>query len=173
MAKSRAEKEALLQTYKETLTNNGGYLAVDVKGVDAYTITELKKKLKEIGSNVMIVKNKVFQIALQETDQPVEAQQFADQTAIIPYADDPTQPAKLIKEARGDSEYFAAKHGLLKGQYLDESKVMALAEIPSREVLLAKLLGSLNSPLSGFASVVTGNVRGFTQVVKQLSEKGE
>lgn len=171
MAKSREQKEMLLEMYKDTLNNNSGYLAVDVKGVNNESITNLKKKLKDIGSNVIVVSNKLFQIALRETNQPTETLDFAEQTAIIPYADDPTAPAKLIKEVQKETEALPAKHGLLKGQYLNDQKVMELAEIPAREVLLAKLLGSMNSPLTVFANAVTGNARGFVQVLKQVSEK--
>lgn len=173
MAKSRAQKEALLGSYNEMLSNNRGYIAVDVKGIDTFTITELKKRLKEIDSNVIVVKNKLFQIALGENDMPTQALDFAEQTAVIPFVTDPTQPAKLIKEVQKEVEALSARYAILNGAYLDGAKVMELADIPSREELLAKMLGSLNAPLSGFARVISGNVSGFVRVLHQLSEVKE
>ncbi len=170
MAKSRAQKESLLESYKEALTNNGGYIAVDVKGVDTLTITELKKDLKKIDSNLIVVKNKIFQIALADQNLPTQAVDFVEQTAIIPYVSDPTQPAKLIKEVQKETEALNARYGIVAGSYLDGTRVMQLADIPSREELLARLLGSLNAPLTGFANVISGNVRGFVRVLSQLSE---
>lgn len=171
MAKSRAQKETLLKSYQEKLANSNGYIAVDIKGVDTLTITELRKKLKEMDSNINVVKNKVLQIALRDGNMPTQAVDFAEQTAIIPYVNDPTQPAKLIKELQKETEKFAARYGVIDGTYLDSQKVMELADIPSREVLLAKLLGSLNAPLSGFANVISGNVRGFVRALQQISEQ--
>lgn len=172
MAKNRAQKEALLDQYKSMLTDQGGFIAVTSQGVEANKIVELKKKLKELGSNVSVVKNTLFKIALEDNDQPVQAKDFADQTAVVSYGDDPTVVAKLIKEVQEETELFDAKFGVINGEFMDGSKVMRLADIPSREELYAKMLGSLMAPLSGFASVVNGNTRGFVQALKQMSEKG-
>lgn len=172
MAKSKAQKEALLEQYKSLLTDKGGFIAVDTLGMDAVTITQLKKKLREHGTNIAIVKNSVFKIALNETNHPVESSDFTEQTAIIAYNEDPTIIAKLVKEVQTETEKFQARFGVVDGAFLDGSRVISLADIPSREVLLAKLLGSINAPVTGFASVITGNARGFVRAMQQLSEKG-
>jgi large subunit ribosomal protein L10 len=171
MAKSRAYKEGLLEEYKSMLTEKGGFIAVDTKGVDADTLTQLKLRLKEEGTNLAVVKNSVFKIALNDTNQPVEAVNFAAQTGIVAYDTDPTVIAKLIKEVQKETKALEARYGVIRGTYLEGSRVMELAEIPPREVLLSKLLGSLNAPLSGFMNAATGNARGFVQVLKQISEK--
>lgn len=170
MAKSRAEKEALLIEYKALLEGNSGFFAIDPKGIDAVTLTELKLKLKEQGTNMLIVKNSVFKIALTEANLPTDSTDFVEQTAVISYTEDPTVIAKMIQEVQKSSESFAAKFGVVEGKYLAADKVMELAEIPPREVLLARLLGSMNAPLTGFASVISGNVREFANVLQQLSE---
>ncbi len=171
MAKSKDQKADLLSQYKAVLSDNGGYIAVDYSAIETVKLTDLKLKLKEIDSDLMIVKNNVFKIALSETDQPLEAQDFSGQVAVITYTDDPTAIAKLIKEVQKETEQMNASHGLVDGAYLDSGRAMALAEIPSREVLLAQLLGSMSAPLTGFMSVANGNTRGFVQILKQLSEK--
>ncbi len=171
MSKNRTQKSELLTKYVDMLKNNAGYLMVDTSGLDTLTITKFKMGLKEIGSNYEVVKNSVFKIALQETDQPVQTQSFEGQTAVISYKVEPTAAAKLIKGIQTDTEKLTAKLGTINGEYIDAEKVMQLAEIPSREVLLAKLLGSINAPLSGVMNALTGNIRGFTMVLKQLSEK--
>lgn len=172
MAKTRSQKEALLEQYKQLISDNGGFIAVDSIGLDNVSATELKKKLKTIGSNMHIVKNTVFKIALTETDKALEAQDFEGQTAIITYDADPTEIAKLLKDSQKKTQMLGARYGIIDGNFVSGEKVMELADIPSREVLLAKLLGSLNSPLTGFMNAVTGNARGFVQVLNQLGEKG-
>lgn len=171
MAKSKDQKTALLEQYKSLITDNKGYIAVDTEGVDTISVTELKKQLKEIGSNVTVVKNNIFKIALDETNSPVETKDFDYQTAVITYDNDPTVVAKMIKEIQKKTEKFNARFGMVEGAYVSSERVMGLADIPSREELLAKLLGSMVAPVSGVMNAVTGNVRGFAQVLSQLSEK--
>lgn len=171
MAKSKDQKTALLEQYKSLMTDSKGYIAVDTEGVPTQLVTDLKLKLKEIGSNVTVVKNSLFKIAVDEAKAPVETKNFDLQTAIITYDADPTVVAKMIQEVQKQTQKFQAKFGLVEGKYVEKEKVMSLAEIPSREVLIAKMLGSMISPISGVMNAVTGNVRGFTQVVSQMSEK--
>ena len=171
MAKSREQKEALLAQYKEMLESSGGYFAVDTTGLSTTAATELKLKLKELDSNLYVVKNRVFQIALREADQPTEAIDFNNQTAVVTYSEDPTEIAKLIKEVQKDTEVMEAKYGLIDGDFMDGERAMQLADIPSREVLLAKMLGSMTAPLTGVARMMNGNVTGFTRILQQLSSR--
>ena len=173
MAKTKDAKSTLLQEYKAILTQKGGFIAIDGKSIDNITATQLKKQLKAEGSNLTVVKNTIFKIALQETNFPVDASVFEGQTGIISYDADPTLIAKMLKKLQKETELFSAKFGVIEGEYVDAERVMQLADIPSREVLLAKLLGSMVSPVSGFMNVVTGNVKGFVRVVQKLSEKAQ
>jgi large subunit ribosomal protein L10 len=171
MAKTRSEKSKLLDRYKEILKNKGGYFLVNSDKTDTSTILDLKMKLKETDADYTVVKNTLFKVALQDTDQPLKTQDLEGPTAIIYFNEDPTVPAKLIKEIQKEKEILSAKGGVYEGEFLSEEKVMQLAEIPSREVLLAQLVGTINAPLTGFINAVTGNVKGLTVVLKGISEK--
>ena len=171
MSKSRTQKTELLGKYKELIKNSSGYILVDVAGLNTTTITKFKVDLAQTGANYTVIKNSVFKIALQEQDQPVKIQEFDGPTAIISYSSDPTAPAKLVKKLGEDTKMSAPKAAILDGNYISAQEVIQLANLPSREVLLAKLLGSLNAPLSGLMNVMNGNTRGFTMVLKKLSEK--
>jgi len=172
MAKSREQKEQLLSKYEEILDTVDGYIAVNPAQVDSITVTTLKRKLKEINSKLVVVKNTVFKIALQNKQDklPVQAIDFTGSTAIITYSADPTTPAKLIKEVQKESESFEARYGVIDGSFVDNKNVMALADIPDRETLLAQLVGTMNAPLSGFMNACTGNVRGFVRVLSEKSK---
>jgi large subunit ribosomal protein L10 len=171
MAISRDKKTELLEEYKEILKNKGGYFLVSSDNIDTATVTELKKDLKDNNANFRVLKNTIFKIALQDTDQPVEVQDFDGATAVIYFDEDPTTPAKLVKDVQKETEQMSAKAGVYEGKFLSEQKVMQLAEIPSREELLSMLVGSMNAPLTGFMNAVTGNVRGLTVALKAISEK--
>ncbi len=171
MAKTRSEKSELLDKYKEILKNKGGYFLVNSDKADTLTVVDLKKKLKETDADYTVVKNTLFKVALQDTDQPLETQDLEGPTAIIYFSEDPTVPAKLIKEIQKEKEILGAKGGVYEGEFLSEEKVMQLAEIPSREVLLSQLVGTINAPLTGFMNAAVGNIKGLTVVLKGISEK--
>lgn len=171
MAISRDKKTELLEEYKQILKDHEGYFLVSSDNIDTATVTDLKKELKNSNANFRVLKNSIFKIALQDTDQPVEVQDFDGATAVIYFEEDPTTPAKLVKDIQEDTEQMGAKGGVYEGQFLSEERVMQLAEIPSREELLGMLVGSMSAPLSGFMNAVTGNVRGLTVALKGISEK--
>jgi len=171
MAKSRSQKSELLDKYKDILKNKGGYFLVNSDKTDTSTVLDLKMKLKEVDANYTVVKNSLLKVALQDTDQPLETQDLEGPTAIVYFDEDPTAPAKLVKEIQKEKEVLNAKGGVFEGEFLSEERVMQLAEIPTKEVLLAQLVGTMNAPLTGFMNAVTGNVRGLTVVLKGISEK--
>lgn len=171
MPKVKSQKEVLLQKYKELIEQSNGFIAVDAAKINNATVTELKKKLKQGGSNYIVVKNTLFKLALQDKAQPTQSAVFDGETGIITFTDDPTAIAKLIKDTQTKSQLLAPKFGVVEGTYVDEKGIMNLASIPSKPELLAKLLGSFNAPLSGLMNAVTGNVKGFTRVLQGMSEK--
>lgn len=171
MAKTHTEKSELLNKYKDILEKKSGYLLVNSDKVNTSAVTKLKIKLKDANANYTVVQNSIFKIALQETNQPLEAQEINGPTAVIYFDEDPTAPAKLVKEMQKETELLDAKFGVYEGEFLSEERVMQLAEIPSKEVLLSRLVGTMNAPLTGFMNAITGNVRGLTMVLKGISEK--
>lgn len=172
MSKTHEQKTELLNKYKEILENKSGYLLVNSDKTDTSSITRLKIQLKDVDANYIVVKNSIFKVALQEAKQPLETQDIEGPTAMIYFDEDPTGPAKLVKQTQKETELLEAKGGVFEGEFLSEERVMQLAEIPSREVLLSQLVGSLQAPISGFMNAITGNVRGLTMVLKGISEKG-
>lgn len=171
MAKTRSQKTELLNKYKDILKNKTGYFLVNSDKTDTTTVSKLKMELKNVDANYAVLKNTLFKVALQDSKHPLEAQDIEGPTAIIYFDEDPTAPAKLIKEVQKETKLLDAKSGVFEGEFLTETQVMQLAEIPTREVLLAQLVGTLNAPLSGFMNAAKGNVRGLTMVLKGISEK--
>jgi len=172
MAISRKNKTELLKKYKDILKNKEGYFLVRSDNIDTATVTELKKELKNNNANFRVLKNTIFKIALQDTEQPVEIQNFDGATAVIYFDQDPTIPARLIRDIQEETEQMNAKGGVFEGEFLSEEKVIQLAEIPSRQELLGMLVGSMSAPLTGFMNAVTGNIKGLTVALKDMSEKG-
>lgn len=171
MSKSRTQKEDLLKKYKDLIESKSGYLLVNSDKIDTATVTNLKIELKNVGANFTVLKNSIFKVALQDTKQPLQTQDFDGPTALIAFEQDPTEPAKLVKKIQKDAELLEPRAGVYEGEFLTAQRVMQLADIPSKEVLLSRLVGTMNAPLTGFMNAVTGNVRGLTMVLKGISEK--
>lgn len=171
MPKSKEEKTELLGKYKTIINENEGYIIVKSDCIDSATLSTLKQELKEIDANFTVVKNTIFKIALEETKQPLETQNFDGASAIITFNEDPTAPAKLVKKIQKEMELLEPRYGVVDKTYIDSNKIMELAEIPSKEALYAKLLGSISSPISGLFNAINGNTKGFTRILHSLSEK--
>lgn len=171
MSKNRTQKKELLTRYKDLIENKTGYLLVNSDKIDTSTVTKLKIALKNVGSNFTVIKNSIFKVALQDTNQPLQVQEFDGPTALITLEQNPTEPAKLVKKIQKDMDLLSPKSGVYEGEFLTAQRVMQLADIPSREVLLSRFVGTMNAPLSGFMNAITGNVRGLTMVLKGVSEK--
>ena len=171
MSKSRTQKEELLKKYTDLIESKSGYLLVNSDKIDTSTVTKLKIELKDVGANFTVVKNSIFKVALQDSNQPLQVQEFDGPTALITFEQDPTAPAKLVKKIQKDMELLSPRSGVYEGEFLTAERVMQLADIPSKEVLLSRLVGTMNAPLTGFMNAITGNVRGLTMVLKGISEK--
>lgn len=173
MAKTKEEKQQLLDEYREILAQKPSYILVDTNKVSMPIITELKKALAESNSSFKAIKNTLFKIAAQEADQPTKIQELEDSTGVIVVGEEPTAPAKALRKIQKEHSVFETKFAFLFGEIAEKEDVDMLAEIPSREELLAKLVGSMSSSISGFMNTVTGNVRQFTQAVSEIQKSKE
>jgi large subunit ribosomal protein L10 len=174
MAKTRKEKKAMLDQYKDILSEKPNYFLVDIDKAGMTEITELKKALSDTGGQFVVLKNTLFKIAAQEADQPTKLQELTDATAMVVCGDDPTEAAKALKQIQDEHEVMGTRLAVLFGDIAEAAKVDELARIPSRDELYAKIVGSLNSPLSGFVQVMQGNVRDLVYALSEIAKaKGE
>lgn len=168
---ARPEKEALVQEIAEKLSSSKSVVVTDYKGLDVAKITELRKKLREAGVEYRVIKNTLARIAAKNAEMEDLNELFVGPTAIAFGIEDAVAPAKVLVDFAKEHEELEIKGGALDGALIDAAKVKALAEIPPREVLLAKALGSLKSPINGFVNVLAGNLRGLVQVLNQIKEQ--
>ena len=145
------QKQAVVADLAEMLKNSPAGVLVNYQGITVDADTKLRKTLRESGVKYMVVKNSLTGRACDEVGLGDMKQYLTGMTAIAVSETDPIAPAKVIKEYAEKIESFEILAGYLDGAVVTKDKVMALADIPSKEVLIAKLLGSIKSPLYGFA----------------------
>ena len=146
-----AQKQAIVADLAEQLKNSPAGVVVNYQGITVEDDTKMRKALREAGVNYMVMKNSLTGRACDEVGLSDMKQYLTGMTAIAIGTDDAVAPAKVLKEYAEKIESFNILAGYLDGKVVDVDTVKQLADIPSKEVLIAKLLGSIKSPLYGLA----------------------
>lgn len=151
LSKNRQLKEAKVQEIRERLEKSQAVILADYQGLTVEEDTELRKKLREAGVEYKVYKNTLTTLALKEIGVEGLNEFLAGPVSMAISYDDPTAPARILNDFAKSHKKLELKAGLVQGEVFDLAKVKELATIPSREVLLAKLLGSFKAPLSNLA----------------------
>ena len=149
-----AQKQAIVADLAEQLKNSPAGVVVNYQGITVDADTKMRKALREAGVKYMVMKNSLTGRACDEVGMGDMKQYLTGMTAIAIGTTDPVAPAKVLKEYAEKVESFQILAGYLDGAVVDAETVNKLADIPSKEVLLAKLLGSIKSPLYNFAYAI-------------------
>ena len=145
------QKQAVVAELAELLKNSPAGVLVNYQGITVDADTKLRKALRESGVKYMVMKNSLTGRACDEVGLGEMKQYLTGMTAIAIAKEDAVAPAKVLKEYAEKIESFQILAGYLDGKVVDVEVVKQLADIPSKEVLIAKLLGSIKSPLYGLA----------------------
>jgi len=148
------QKQAVVADLAEMLKNSPAGVLVNYQGITVDADTKLRKALREAGVKYMVMKNSLTGRACDEVGLGDMKQYLSGMTAIAISESDPIAPAKVIKEYAEKIESFEILAGYLDGAVVTKDTVLELADIPSKETLIAKLLGSIRSPLYGFAYAI-------------------
>ena len=146
-----AQKQAIVADLAEQLKNSPAGVVVNYQGITVDADTKMRKALREAGVEYKVLKNSLTGRACDEVGLGDMKQYLSGMTAIAIGTTDPVAPAKVLKEYAEKIESFQILAGYLDGAVVDADTVNKLADIPSKEVLIAKLLGSIKSPLYGLA----------------------
>ena len=146
-----AQKQQIVAELAEQLKTSTAGVLVNYQGITVDDDTKMRKALREAGVKYMVVKNSLTGRACEEVGLADMKQYLTGMTAIAIANDDAVAPAKVLKEYAEKIESFQILAGYLDGKVVDEATVKQLADIPSKEVLIAKFLGSIKSPLYGLA----------------------
>ena len=175
-AKVNAKKEAIVAELKERLSTAKGAVFTSYKGLTVAQDTALRRTLREAGVSYHVVKNTMTRIAAKELGLDDLCDHLEGTTALAVSTDDAVAPAKIIcefmkKNKLEDAGILTLKAGLLDGRVIDVAEVKALADL--REVLLAKLLGSMQSPIAGTVNVLQGVIRNAVYVLEAIRKQKE
>ena len=155
-------KAPIVAEISELLDGAQSAVLVDYRGLTVEQDTKLRKQLREAGITYKVYKNTMVNFAVKGTDFEGLSAHLEGPTAIAVSKDDATAPARILYNFSKDADALELKCGVVEGTYYDAAGINAIASIPSRDELLSKLLGSMQSPITNFA-----------RVIKQIAEKNE
>ena len=170
---NKQSKEALVAEFAEKLKETKAAFLADYRGLDVDQANDLRNKLREVGVEYRVVKNTLLRLASKGTDAACLDEFLNGPTAIALVDDDPVAPAKALVEFAKKNEVFELKAGMLDGKLLDINSIKALSDLPSREQLLAKMLGSMSAPATNFVGVMAAIPRSFVQVLAAIKDQKE
>lgn len=152
---NKDNKQELVTEMHERLGRAKAVFLADFRGMDVGKATTLRNELRSASVEYKVFKNTLLERASQGTDMECLSPYLTGPTAIAISYDDPVGAAKVLsKFAKDPQGKFVLKVGVLSGKLLDVKQIQALAELPSREVLLAKMLGSMQAPATNFVGVL-------------------
>jgi large subunit ribosomal protein L10 len=154
-------KQPIIQEISDTISGAQSVVVVDYRGLTVAEDTQLRKQLREAGVVYKVYKNTLVSRAVEGTEFESLRDVLEGPSAFAVSADDATAPARVLAEFAKKAPKLEVKAGVVEGTYYDADGMKAISSIPSREVLLSKLLGSLQSPVTNLA-----------RVLNQIAEKG-
>ena len=147
-------KKPIVDEISELLNGAATAVVVDYRGLTVAEDTALRKQLREAGVVYKVYKNTMINFAIKDTEFADLAQHLEGPTAIAVCKDDATAAARVLAKFAKTAEALEIKGGVVDGIYYDAAGIAKIASIPSRDVLLSKLLGSMQSPITNFARVI-------------------
>jgi large subunit ribosomal protein L10 len=169
----RAEKQILTKEYATRLNASPFFVVVGYQGLKVAHLTELRQRLAKAGAEIHVVKNSIFRIAAKEAGVAELNGSLTGQLAMVTGQKDISAAAKTLKNFAAEFDKLKLKFGYLNNQRLEAAGLMALADLPSLDVLRAKLLGLLNAPATKLATLINTPAVQLAQVIKAKSEKSE
>jgi large subunit ribosomal protein L10 len=166
-----AEKKATVAEIKEKLVNAKGAVLADYRGLNVADATQLRRTLREAGIEFRVLRNTMTRIAAREAGIQGLDTYLEGPTAIAFGFDDLVAPAKVLTKFSKENKNLVIKAGIVEGKVVDENGVKALADLPPREVLVAKMLGSMQAPISGLVNVLQGNIRNLVFALEAVRKQ--
>ena len=171
---NRTEKAAVVTELQSAMGGATNAFLVDFTGITVPQVTELRRQIRETKSSYVVVKNTLALIAIRNSPLEGLSDKFAGQTAVVYNDTDPVALAKALKKFAKDVPAVKFKGALLDGKVVPANQIDTIAELPTREVLVSRLLYVLQSPMRNLVIVLGANIRNLAVVLDQVAkQKGE
>ena len=169
----RAEKQYLTAEYLTRLNASPFFIVLEYRGLKVGPITELRKRLTKAGAEMHVVKNTLFRLAVKEAGVADLGASLAGQLAVVTGQRDISVAAKVVKTFAAEFEKPKVRFGYLNNQRLESADILALADLPSLEVLRSRLLGVIMAPATKLAAILHTPATQLVRVLQARVDKGD
>ncbi len=170
---TKAFKEKKINEIKQTASRAKVAIVSDYRGLTVEEITDLRRRLQAEKGDLAVVKNTLAKIAFKNTEFEGLDELLTGPSAIAYGFEDQVSPAKVITKFIKEKKKTSIKGGILDGKVLSDSEVKDLANLPSKEELYAKMLGSINSPASGIVGCISGVMGNLVRAIDEVRKQKE
>jgi len=146
-------------------------IVTEYHGLNVEEVSDLRSKLRTLGSEYTVVKNTLSEIALRQVGIETDGNFSGPTALVIDNRDDIVSPAKVVVEFAKTHSKLKIKAGFLEGKFISASELVQLSALPSKEVLLARTFSGLKAPITGFVNVLAANIRAFLTVLEAIAKK--
>ncbi|MDD2361711.1 MAG: 50S ribosomal protein L10 [Oscillospiraceae bacterium] len=165
------QKEKYVDRLAEKMKAAVAGVVVNYKGISVADDTKLRRDLREAGVEYAVVKNTLLHRAAEKVGLEDLQSVLKGSTALALSSEDYVAAARILSKFADTNKSFEVKAGFVEGKVIDQKDVAELAKMPSKEVLVARALGGLNAPISGFVYVLNANLRGLVVALNAIAEK--
>tara|TARA_Y100001933_G_C18860611_1_gene505778 strand:- start:210 stop:716 length:507 start_codon:yes stop_codon:yes gene_type:complete len=155
MSSNLDRKKAIVEEIKTKFEGSQSAVVVDYRGLTVEEVTELRNKFREANVEYKVYKNNLVKIAIKDTAFEGLAADLTGPNAIAFGLEDAVAPAKIVKDFAKDHEKLELKSGVVESVYYDNAMIMEIANLPSKEELIGRFMGSIKAPVSNFAYFLT------------------
>ncbi len=171
MTLDRQTKEGLVERYSRTFAQTQNAFVLDYRGITVPEVTELRAKVREVGGHYEVVKNSLARLAIAKSDMAEMSEHFEGPTAIAYSEGDIVSLARVLRDFAKDVPALEFKGGVVEGVAVAPEEIAQIADLPSRDDLVAKLVFLLQSPIAGFVRSLGAIVPQFVRVLEEIRKK--
>lgn len=165
MALNKIQKQKIIEELKEKIDRQKIIIFTDFTGIKVKDLTELRRKLKETDSELRVAKKTLTKIAFEQKGLEIDIKKLQGEIALVFGYKEQISPAKTLYQFAETNPGLKISGGFLENKYKEAEEIIELAKLPSREELLAKLVGSISAPISNFINVLEGNIKGLINLL--------
>jgi len=170
MPKTKEQKQKIISELKDKIAKQKAMVFVGIAGLKVNDLFDLRKRLKKVNASLVVVKKTLIDLAFKEQGIEFNKKLLEGQPAVIFGFEDEISPAKIAHQFSLKNENLKILGGYFDSEFKKKEEVIALAQLPSKQELLSRLVGSVLSPMSGLLNVLQGNIRNLIYVLKRIEE---
>lgn len=171
MAKSKEQKKEILDALKDKLAKSKSVVFSSDEGATVKSVETLRKELKQNGAEYFVTKKTLLKLATKDLEGENQVENLKGSVGVTLSYDDEVAGARLVNKFAKDKQTFELSGGILEGAFILPEKIKTLANLPSKEQLLATVVGTIKAPITGLVGVLSGNTRNLVGVLNAIKEK--